>query len=109
MKTYAIVLIVCGSVAAALIVMYCLCNIRKKKKTEVPTTVRPPLRTNLDLEMGKTSKTNNSRTNDGDKVILSVAAASVVIDTSGGGGCSGGGCGGGCSGGGCGGGCGGGD
>ncbi|GJY05891.1 hypothetical protein Tco_0371831 [Tanacetum coccineum] len=81
----------------ALIVVYCLCNMRKKKKTKVPTTTRPQLTTNCDLEKGKPSKTNNSRINDTDMVI-SVAAASVVIGASGGGGCGGGGCGGGCGG-----------
>nr|XP_043626038.1 glycine, alanine and asparagine-rich protein-like [Erigeron canadensis] len=114
MKTYAIVLIDCGSVAAALIFLCGVCNIGKKKKTRVPTStrpqiIRPPLGTTRDLELGKTSKTTN---NDGGMVILAGAAASVataaVIISGGGGGDSGGGCGGGgCGGGGCGGGCGG--
>ena len=96
MSTVAIVLIICGIVAAAVTVLFCLDKIGKEKKTNVPTT-RPPF------------------TNDAAMVILAGTAASVAVavSASGGGGCGdGGGDGGsdggdGSGGGGCGGGCGG--
>ncbi|GJZ66215.1 hypothetical protein Tco_0622911 [Tanacetum coccineum] len=90
METYAITLIVCGSVAAAVIVLCCLCNIGRNKKTKVSTTTR---QTDHDLEIGKTSKTANGRV----RAILAGAAATVVVNSSGsgGGGCVAGGGGGG--------------
>ncbi|KAJ0493698.1 hypothetical protein HanIR_Chr12g0589071 [Helianthus annuus] len=106
MKAYAIVLIVCGSVAAAVFLLCCLFNTGKKKKTKVPTTgPHPPLRADPDLELGKKTTERDER-----KVILvgAVATAAVIVSAGGDSGGGGGGCGGGgCGGGGCGGGCGG--
>nr|XP_048321679.1 loricrin-like [Ziziphus jujuba var. spinosa] len=130
MKTYAIVLISCGSAIAALIILCCLCNGRNKKKQ-----TRPPINNAMrtithpsvqpanyrDVERGDGTKTaTNTGKKDGGMVILAgdgaaVATAAVVASVSGGeggggtdgggdsggGGCGGGGCGG------CGGGCGG--
>ena len=114
MKTYAIVLIVLGSVAAGILTLCCLCSIGRKKKQlpatsqARPSAPRPP--SDYDVEKGQTAKTGAMR--DGGMAILgataAVAAATMAAEAvfgGGGGGCddsgtggghgSGGGCGGG--------------
>ncbi|KAF3657646.1 putative multisubstrate pseudouridine synthase 7-like [Capsicum annuum] len=130
MKAYAIALIVCGSVAAALVLIFCcFCKSGRKKKS-YPVSTRnvtggspappppQPLQVNRDVEKGEIKAKSNTAIRDGGMVVLGAAAATaataavVTSAYSGGGGCGGGGGGGGdgggASGGGGGGGCGGG-
>ncbi|KAJ8572987.1 hypothetical protein K7X08_009498 [Anisodus acutangulus] len=117
MKAYAIALIVCGSVAAAIVLMtlYCIFKSGRKKKSHQPVTPNmigaspaapppPPLQANRDVEKGEIKPKNNTTMRDGGMVILGAAAATVATTAvitsaySGGGGGDGGGTGGGCGG-----------
>ncbi|KAG8386675.1 hypothetical protein BUALT_Bualt03G0173700 [Buddleja alternifolia] len=78
MKTYAIVLIVFGCVAIAILFLCCLCYIgRKKKRPVVAKTIytpRPPQPVHRDVEKGDIS-TSSSGLKDGGMVVLGAGAA----------------------------------
>lgn len=132
MKSYAIVLITCGSVIGSVTVLCCLCKMasRKRKQTTSPAskvnviTTSVPQQVHHDVKKGQSiTKSSGSGTKDGGMVFLAgagaaIATAAVVAGVNDGGGgssrgsnsssdggrCGGGGCGGGCGGGVCGGG-----
>ena len=91
MKAYAIVLIACGSVAVAIVVLCCLCKGGGKRKlpavqrsTAAPQSAQ---QTYSDMEKGQTSKSCGSK--DGKMVILAgagaaIATTSIVTASSGG-------------------------
>ncbi|XP_060216918.1 uncharacterized protein LOC132644340 [Lycium barbarum] len=83
MKAYAIALIVSGSVAALVLILYCICKSGRKKKSHNPVSTRnvtgapppppPPIQANRDVEKGEIKEMR-----DGGMVIVGAAAAIVA-------------------------------
>ncbi|CAN4111255.1 unnamed protein product [Withania somnifera] len=119
MKAYAIALIVCGSVAAALVFILCCVYKYGRKKESRPVArnvtgrsqAPPPLQANRDIEKGEIKPKSKTAMRDGGMVILGAAAAATAATAAvitsaysgGDGGSNGEGTSGGCGGGGCGG------
>lgn len=75
MKTYALVLIICGSVAAAVLLLCCSC-INNGRKKQRPPVANPPA-VGRDVEKGERPKSRREK--DGGMDVLGFGVATAVI------------------------------